>query len=303
VDFSGFNRRLARAIRWELEVRQATHTGWNPKIVQYVSPQVWASRPGRARSMARDYDLLLAIFPFEKSWYAQRVPNFRVEFVGHPIADRYGKVGNRLSNAKSTNADPPSILLLPGSRNGELKRHLPPMLGALENILREKPAVRVRMVLPSASLERLARSYTIPTGVEIQIGGLHEAFRDATIAIASTGTVTMECAYFGVPTIALYKTSWSTFQIGRRIIQVKYLAMPNLLADERVFPEFIQHDATPENLANEALNLLDHPARRESIQRKLSAVVASLGESGASRRAADAILKSLRPTSGKPEET
>jgi lipid-A-disaccharide synthase len=113
----------------------------------------------------------------------------------------------------------------------------------------------------------------------------------------------MECAYFGVPTIALYKTSWSTFQIGRRIIQVKYLAMPNLLADERVFPEFIQHDATPENLANEALNLLDHPARRESIQRKLSAVVASLGESGASRRAADAILKSLRPTSGKPEET
>ena len=88
VDFSGFNRRFGHALRWEIQVRGLQ--GWRPRIVQYVSPQVWASRPGRARAMARDFDLLLAIFPFEKEWYAQRVPGFPVEFVGHPIVDRHG---------------------------------------------------------------------------------------------------------------------------------------------------------------------------------------------------------------------
>ena len=92
VDFSGFNRRFARQIRWELEVRRATHGNWKPKIVQYVSPQVWASRPGRAKDMARDFDLLLTIFAFEKPWYAERVPEFRVEFVGHPAIDRFSTV-------------------------------------------------------------------------------------------------------------------------------------------------------------------------------------------------------------------
>src|SRR6185503_4461003 len=87
VDFSGFNRRFARSIRWELQARAITD--WQPRLIQYVSPQVWASRPGRARAMARDFDLLLAIFPFEKAWYASHVAGFRVEFVGHPILERY----------------------------------------------------------------------------------------------------------------------------------------------------------------------------------------------------------------------
>ena len=126
VDFSGFNRRFARQIRWELEVRRATHADWRPKIVQYVSPQVWASRPGRARAMARDFDLLLAIFPFEQAWYAERVPELKVEFVGHPIVERHQGQSSKLKAQSSK----PCVLLLPGSRVGELKRHLPVMLGA-----------------------------------------------------------------------------------------------------------------------------------------------------------------------------
>src|SRR5882672_18764 len=116
VDFSGFNRRFARAIRWELEVRRATHGNWKPKIVQYVSPQVWASRPGRAKSMARDFDLLLTIFPFEKAWYAERVPGLKVEFVGNPAADRFKVERSTQNTGRSTS----SVLLLPGSRIGEL---------------------------------------------------------------------------------------------------------------------------------------------------------------------------------------
>ena len=146
------------------------------------------------------------------------------------------------------------------------------------------------MVLPNDSLASLARSFSLPDDLEIRIGGLQESLRKATAAIASTGTVTMECAYFGVPTVALYKTSWSTYQIGRRIIQVKFLAMPNLLANERVFPELIQDEASAENLAREAIHLLDNPARRGAIQAKLAKVIESLGEPGASQRAAKAIL-------------
>ncbi len=285
VDFSGFNRRFARQIRWELEVRRATHGNWKPKVVQYVSPQVWASRPGRANAMARDFDLLLAIFPFEKAWYAKRVPQMRVEFVGHPAVDRFN-VECSTSNVERSTA---SVLLLPGSRVGELKRHLPVMLDALKVIQAAAPDIRTRMVLPNESLLQLARGFDCPPSLDIQVGNLHTALADTTIAIASTGTVTMECAYFGVPTIAMYKTSWSTYEIGKRIIQVKFLAMPNILADEALYPEFIQHDATPEKIGSAAVKLLKDPARREIIRKKLGTVVAALGGAGASRRAAQAI--------------
>ena len=290
VDFSGFNRRFVRKLRWELEVRRATHGTWRPKIVQYVSPQVWASRPGRADAMARDFDLVLAIFPFEKAWYARRVPEMRVEFVGNPAVDRYQA---QTSNVK-VQTGPPSVLLLPGSRVGELKRHLPVMLDALKVIHDAVPEVRARMVLPNDSLLQLARSFDCPPQLDIQIGNLHTALAEATVAIASTGSVTMECAYFGVPTIAMYKTSWSTYQIGKRIIQVKFLAMPNILADEVLYPEFIQHDATPEKIGSAVVKLLNDPARREIIRGKLGTVVASLGGAGAGRRAAQSIMTLLQ---------
>lgn len=298
VDFSGFNRRLARRIRWELEVRHATHANWKPKIVQYVSPQVWASRPGRAKAMARDYDLLLSIFPFEKKWYAERVSSLSVEFVGHPIVERHGSsqflvsdsgfgVARREAPAEGRRD---TVLLLPGSRVGELKRHLPVMFGALRQILEAKPDLKSRMVLPNESLAALAKSFEWPAGLEVQIGGLEKALAEASVAIASTGTVTLECAFFGLPTVAMYCTSRSTYEIGRRIIQVKYLAMPNLLANEAIYPELIQHDATPEKIAKETLDLLNNVERRKAMSAKLAKVVESLGAKGASQRAAKAIL-------------
>lgn len=198
-----------------------------------------------------------------------------------------------MRNAESKDA-PVAVLLLPGSRAGELKRHLPPMLGAAERIRIALPGVQFLMVLPNESLATLARSFAVPEGIEIRIGGLEEALHETTVAIASTGTVTMECAYFGVPTVALYKTSWSTYEIGRRIIQVKFLAMPNLLANETIFPEFIQHHATAENITRETLDLLNHPERRQAIQAKLAKVAESLGGSGASQRAAQAILSATK---------
>ena len=279
VDFSGFNRRLAHSIR------QRASSEWRPKIVQYVSPQVWASRPGRAAKMARDFDLLLCLFPFEKDWFAQNVPEFRVEFVGHPIFDRYPAPIRKQSQT-------PVVLLLPGSRSAELKRHLPVLVGAASLIAARQPA-RFKLVAPSEEMAALVHTARAVAGteIEVQIGQLEEALSQATVALASTGTVTLECAYCGVPTVALYKTSMWTYLIARQVVTVKYLAMPNLLGNEPIFPEFIQHQATAANIANAALELLGNPARRADIQSKLSRIIATLGGPGAAQRAAAAILK------------
>jgi lipid-A-disaccharide synthase len=279
VDFSGFNRRLAHAIR------QRASPEWQPKIVQYVSPQVWASRPGRAAKMAQDFDLLLCLFPFEKDWYAHHVPNFHVEFVGHPMFDRYPAPAGKPSQV-------PVVLLLPGSRRAELKRHLPVILGAAR-LIAARQSSRFKLVAPSEGMAALVRTFLAGAGpeIEIQIGQLQEALSEATIAIASTGTVTLECAYCGVPTVALYKTSLWTYLIARQIVTVKYLSMPNLLTDEPLYPEFIQHQATADNISSAALELLGNPARRTEIQSKLARVISTLGGPGAARRAAAAILK------------
>ncbi len=296
IDFSGFNRRFAAAIKKYVRARRGTFNNWEPKIIQYVSPQVWASRENRAYQMARDFDLLLSIFPFEKDWYAAKVPKFRVEFVGHPMIGRHLNLERQARSVESG----PTVVLLPGSRKSELERHFPVMLEAFGKIHSALPSARAITVLPNEAMAGIARacvesSFRTPqSALRIQVGGLPEALAQATVAIASTGTVTMECAYFGVPTVTLYKTSWSTYQIGKRIVKVKSLTMPNLLAQEAVFPEFIQDAATPGNISHAALELLRDTARREKVQKKLAEIIASLGGPGASRRAAEAILKIVR---------
>jgi lipid-A-disaccharide synthase len=192
------------------------------------------------------------------------------------------------------------VLLLPGSRPDELRRHLPVMIGALALIRAQLPNLRVRMVLPNEGLVQQAKTLSLPVNLEVQVGGLPESLAAADVAIASTGTVTTECAYFGVPTVALYKTSWTTYQVARRIVKVKYLAMPNLLANEEIFPEFIQGAARPENIARAALELLRDEARRARVKSRLAEVVASLGGPGAMRRAAQVIVEMLKAKCVRP---
>jgi len=304
VDFSGFNRRFGHAIKNYVRARRGPFNNWGPKLVQYVSPQVWASREGRARQMARDFDLLLSIFPFEKEWYAKRASTLKVEFVGHPMMDRYAAempgarpaailTAPSLEGGEVDKPRPPAlVVLLPGSRDGELARHLPVLDGAAR-LITSKQSVRFKMCLPNKSLAEKAAGFDWPPNTEIAVGSLPETLRQADVAIASTGTVTMECAYFGVPTVTLYKTSWSTYQIGKRIIQVNFLAMPNLLAGDAIYPEFIQHAATPENIARAALDFLENPSRREATRLKVAKVIRMLGTPGASQRAAQAIVKLL----------
>lgn len=294
VDYGGFNRRLVAGIR----ARQPAD--WSPRVVQYVSPQVWASRPGRARTLARDLDLLVAILPIEKPWYAARHPDLRVEFVGHPIVDRHSAAATR-ATATAEAPGPPRVVLLPGSRRAEIARHWPVMIEAAERIHGASPAQwRAIFTCETRRDQALGLHDGRSVGLETRIGGLDEELSRATLAIASTGTVTLECALWQVPTVAIYKASWSTAQIVRRIIRVPYLAMPNLLADARVMPELLQAEATPENLARAAGRLLADPAARAEMRARLGEVVGRLGPPGAATRAARAILSLGQTTHCQP---
>jgi lipid-A-disaccharide synthase len=285
IDYPGFNLRFAKALKKMVKKVRAAGGTWSPKVIFYVSPQIWAWHESRIHQIARDIDLMLAIFPFERAWYAKRKPNFKVEFVGHPLIDRYALEKERLAALQKE----PTLLLLPGSRVREIRKHLPVMLEAARRITAEQK-IRLRVVLPSPAMQNLARSVADLFGVAVQTGELATALASATVAIAASGTVTMECAYFNVPTVVIYKTSVSTYLLGRQFINVKYLAMPNLLADHEIYPEFIQSDANAENIYQAAKDLLINQDRRNAIKSQLQGVIDSLGETGASYRAARAIL-------------
>jgi lipid-A-disaccharide synthase len=288
IDFSGFNRRFARALKNRIRARRNVFRNWDPKLIYYVSPQVWASRESRADSLAKDIDLLLSIFPFEKEWYHNRIPTLRVHYIGHPMIDRFAPMP-AATNPAATKL-PPLVLLLPGSRQRELDSHLPVLLEAAA-LIRSRTTIRVRVILPNDRLTERARERMALSGnMEIQTGGLRESLAAADLAIASSGTVTMECAFFRVPTVVIYKTSRLTYEIGRRIIRVKSIAMPNIIAGETIYPERIQDAATAANIAADALNLLENPERTRQVREQLAKVIASLGTGGASHRGAEAIL-------------
>jgi lipid-A-disaccharide synthase len=289
IDYNYFNLRFAEVIRNHVSRRSGWFQDWRPKLVKYISPQLWASREGRAYQIARDYDLLLSLFPFEKPWYAARVPRLHVEFVGHPMLDRISSALSSHRNGESQ----PIILLLPGSRNSELRRHLPVMLSAFRLIREKVPHAKARMVAPNEALATMAKSLGVDC--EIQVGNLPQALAEVDVAIASTGTVTMECALFGLPTVTLYKTPLLGIGLRTGIIKSKWLTMPNIIANEELYPEFLQGAATPQNIARAAVELLQNQSRREQIKARLAEVIASLGGPGASRRAARAITQLLEP--------
>lgn len=301
IDNPGFNLRFAKAVHQLIKSEEGLFNNWRPKVIYYVSPQLWAWHSSRAKQMERQVDLLLSIFPFEKEWFAQHAPNLKVTHVGHPLVDRYAPVLKAgTSNPKTDRAQTrggkeksPLVVLLPGSRKREIAQHLPIMAEAARIFKAQQPA-EFRLVLPDASRQTMVQS--ILAGypeIQVQVGNLAETLQAAKIAVAASGTVTMECAFFRVPTVVIYKTSWLTYQLGRRLVQVPHLAMPNLLAKKTVFPELIQNEATAQSVAQEALKLWNDPSRYAVIQEELGRAIDTLGGPGASARAAEAVISLL----------
>jgi lipid-A-disaccharide synthase len=165
-----------------------------------------------------------------------------------------------------------------------------------------RQSARFVLVVPNEELAGVARTFLSdgPPKIDLQVGGLKEALLSATVALSKSGTITMECAFFGVPAVVIYKTDWGTYLLGRWMVNVKYLSMPNLLADEAVYPELIQGRAVAGDVAAAVLELLGAPERRDQVRAKLGRIMRSLGGPGAARRAAAAIVKlmGLDPVEG-----
>jgi lipid-A-disaccharide synthase len=267
VDFPGFNLRFAKEMK-ELGI----------KVIYYISPQLWAWHASRAKQIERDVDLMLCIFPFEKDWYAKHAPKLRVEFVGHPFAERLGE------STKSETRNPKLILLLPGSREREVAKIFPIMAGIVDRLPND-----LEFIVAAVNEQSAAMMMHHPR-IKVELGTAHELMQHATLAITASGTATMECAFYGCPMIVVYKVNWLTYLIGRMVVKVNWLAMPNVIAGREIVPEFIQHAANPDRVAPVARELLKNDAKREAMRQELAIVVESLGADGASERAAKLIL-------------
>jgi lipid-A-disaccharide synthase len=267
VDFPGFNLRFAKEMK-ELGI----------KIIYYISPQLWAWHASRAKQIERDVDLMLCIFPFEKDWYAEHAPKLRVEFVGHPFAEKVKAEAGGIEREKKL------VLLLPGSREREVAKIFPIMAGIVDRMPND-----LEFIAAAVNEQSAAMMMSHPR-IKVELGTAHELMQHATLAITASGTATMECAFYGCPMIVVYKVNWLTYLIGRMVVQVNWLGMPNVIAGREIVPEFIQHNANPDRVAAVARELLKDDAKREAMQRELATVVGSLGGTGASERAAKLIL-------------
>ena len=289
VDFPDFNFWVARLARY-----------WRVPVLYYISPQVWAWRTYRVRTLARLTDRLVVIFPFEADFYRQR--GVTVDYVGHPFRETLPPLTDRRAFLLEHNLDPEAltIALLPGSRAGEIERHLPFMLKAARLIRRSIPQTQFILPLASTAPAELVQSMVsgedsvgagfkpAPTALRLRIipGQAYQALGAAHAAVVASGTATVEAALAGVPTVIVYRVSPLTFAVARRLVRVEHVGMANLLAGERVFPELIQDDFTPERLAHEVLSLIQDPGRMMAVRRGLATVIRRLGGPGASRRAA-----------------
>jgi lipid-A-disaccharide synthase len=282
VDYPDFNLRLAR----ELRRRRIP-------VVYYVSPQIWAWRPGRVHAIRRDVSTMLVIFPFEEALY--REAGVRVRFVGHPLVElvRPPDRGAFLAT-HGLEAKRPIVAVLPGSRPREVAHNLPPLAGAVERLKRARPELQFVAVsaptLPPGTLE----TPLAPLGVRVLAGEAQGSLAAAELALLASGTATVEAALLGTPMIVVYRLATLTYVLGRPFVRVPHYAMANLIAGRRLVPELIQRDFTAERVADEALALLDDPARRTVIKEGLAQVRERLGPPGASSRAAESVSEVIR---------
>jgi lipid-A-disaccharide synthase len=280
IDYFGFNVRLARDIK-KLGV----------PVVYYISPQIWAWRPGRIKAIRSIADRVLVIFPFEEAIYQDAgVP---VEFVGHPLIDLVNTEVSRgaFLGPLGLNPNQPTIALLPGSRTGELRRILPTLIAAAERIRQRVPAAQFVIARASNLDDHVFEPARRLSGVQIVEGQTDAVIAASDLVLTASGTATVQTALHDKPMVVVYRVSALEYRLVRPFVHLDTFAMVNLIAGERIVPELIQDSFTPDAVASEAVSLLTDPPRVARIREGLAGVRRKLGRPGASRRAAEAILK------------
>ena len=283
VDFPEFNLRLAR----QLERRGVP-------VAYYVSPQVWAWRRGRVRTIARVVHRMLVLFPFEAAFY--RGHGVHVEHVGHPLVDEVPELPQAWDRPLAP-GEPFRVVLLPGSRHSEVAALLPSMLAAAAAMARhvavELTLVRAQTVDAAQLAPLLAAS-----PLTVRVVGSEERFAaiaGSHLALCASGTATLEVGLLRTPLLVLYRLHRWSYWLGRMLVRLPWFSLVNLVLDEKAVPELLQADAHPERIAAEGLRLLRDEGVRETMRGRLTALRGRLGEGGASRRAARAVAELLPP--------
>lgn len=296
VDFPDFNFWVARLAKY-----------YRVPVMYYISPQVWAWRTYRVRTIARLVDRLVVIFPFEADFYREK--GVSATYVGHPFMETLPPLPPRPALLEQWGLDPRrfTLALLPGSRASEIERHLPTMLQAAALIQEAVPQTQFLLPLASTAPRGLVEEMVANLGpgasstgvlpVDLRLplkiieGQSYAALAAAHLAVVASGTATVEAALAATPTIIVYRVSPLTFAVGRLLVRVEHVGMANLLAGERLFPELLQHFFTPEALAREVLALMGDRPRLEALRLGLARIIERLGGPGASRRAARVALE------------
>lgn len=280
VDFPDFNMKLAKALK-----RRGI------KVVYYISPQIWAWRKYRIKTIRDHVDLLISILPFEKDWYAREGVE-HVEYVGSPLAMEVHADTDKNEFCANHGIDPakPIVSLLPGSRGAEIRRIFPELIRTGMLMHKTRPDVQFVVAMPKGKSADVA----IPGDGRFFLieGETYDALNASDAAAITSGTATLEAGVIGTPMAIVYKTSSINYKLLRPLIEVEHFGLINLIAGKRIANELIQNDFTPETLSSELFRLLD-PAINAEVREQLREAVDKLGRGGASKRAAEAILKLL----------
>lgn len=281
VDYPGFNMKLAKL----------AHDKGIP-VVSYIAPSAWAWNKGRAKNVAKIVDKVACIFPFEYDVYKEA--GAPVEFVGHPLVDIVHPTMERAEAEAWVGKDPgrPLVLLMPGSRLMEIERMLDVILEGAKLLKKQMPQVQFAMPRAGTIPLEMLQSKIWTSGLEVKIteGHNYDLFSVADLALATSGTVTLEAAMCGLPSVILYRTSAVTAFIARRVINIPNIGLPNIVAGRQILPELLQEELTPAKLAATAVELLA-PERRPQLEANLDYMKERLGEPGAVNRVAQLILR------------
>jgi lipid-A-disaccharide synthase len=277
IDYPGFNLRIAKWAK-----RQGL------KVIYYISPQVWAWKENRVRSMKKNIDKMIVIIPFEKEYFKNKW-NWQVEYVGHPLVEVIES--HKRHSTSSKISDKPIVALLPGSRKQEIAKKLPLMLEVskffpeYQFVIAEAPSIE----------DEFYKSFTANySNVSAVKDRTYDLLGQARAALVTSGTATLETALFGVPEVVCYKGSPVSYQIAKRVIKVKYISMVNLIMDKPVVKELIQDELTVENLRRELNELLMNKKRIEEVRKDYADLKTILNAEGnASARAARSIVNFL----------
>lgn len=282
IDYPGFNIRLAKKLSRK-----------KIPILYYISPQVWAWQPHRARLIAGLVDRLAVVLPFESEFYRRRT-GLRPHFVGHPLLEVVRSETSREEFCRRWKLQPgrPLIGLLPGSRSQEIEHLLPEMMAAVRLLQREDPSLQAAVGAVSTFPESRYRELIERSGGQAALvtEAPYELMHHARALLIASGTATLEAAILGTPMVILYRMSIFSWLLARLMVRIPYIGLVNLVAGRKIVPELIQHQVIPTRIARHLRVLLQEGPRRQEILKHLSNIRQRLGKKGASRRTARLVL-------------